>query len=237
MPPLKRLVLFVEGEGDEAAAPVLVSHFLTEMAAWDCLFLDSPFKVGSVVDLLRARQPTWKRYLGAVRKKRDLGGVLLLLDGDVTLPRREPFCAKKLALELAEQAKQEGAGTLFSLACVFALQEYESWLLGGVEALAGKLLSPDDRPGIEAGTLPPAGDLEAAPRDAKGWLGRHMAAGTYKPTLDQEPLTRLLVQDLAPLRQRSMRSFRRFEAAVGQLVQAIRSGAHVVTPPSAPAAP
>jgi hypothetical protein len=230
----KRLVLFVEGPGDRDAAPVLIRHLLTEQNAWDCLFLDpDPFMVGNVVELLRARQPSWRRYLRAALKKRNLGGILLLLDGDIRLPRGEVFCAARLARELAREARQEGAGRLFSVATVFALQEYESWLIGGVQALADRPLPPDNRAGIVAGTQPPQGDLEQHPRNAKGWLGQHMASRSYKETLDQEPLTRLLVQDLAPLRQRGMRSFVRLESAVGRVVAAIRTGTHIASPEEA----
>jgi hypothetical protein len=109
------------------------------------------------------------------------------------------------------------------------MQEYESWLIGGVESLAGRPL-PDGRPGIRAGTEAPPQDLERTTRGAKGWLGRHMAPGSYKETLDQEPLTRLLVEDLGPLRRRGMPSFLRLERALRQLVEAIRSNSHVVTP-------
>jgi hypothetical protein len=234
MASLKRLVLFVEGEGDEVAVPVLVSHLLTECNAWDCLFLDpSPFRVKKVTDLIRRNEKNWKRFLGAARKRRDLGGVLLLLDGDIRLAQRQKFCARDVGRELSRAARQEGAGSMFSVASVFALQEYESWLIAGVEALAGKPLPPDNRPGIRAGTVAPTDDLEAKPRDAKQWLRQHMDSG-YKPTTDQEPLTRLLVANLGSLRARGLRSFRRLESAIQQLVDAIRSGNHVVTPEENP---
>jgi hypothetical protein len=235
---LKRLLLFVEGQGDNAAAPPLISHLLSECSASDCLFLDSaPFMVGNVADLIRGRNPRFERYLGAARKKQSLGGVLVLLDGDVRLPGKEVFCAKGLAYELSEVARRQGAGATFSLASVFAMQEYESWLIGGVEALAGQPLPPDNRPGIRAGTMPPDGNLELRPRDAKGWLKQHMASRSYKVTIDQEPMTRLLVRCLDPLRRRGMRSFQRLEAAVRALVIAIRSGQHIVTPVPPPPPP
>ena len=52
----KRLVLFVEGDGEHKAAPVLVERLLTEHNAWDCLFLDPhPFRIGSVNNCLLTR--------------------------------------------------------------------------------------------------------------------------------------------------------------------------------------
>jgi hypothetical protein len=229
MASLQRLVLFVEGEGDEKAVPALVNHLLTECGAWDCLFLDpAPLRVKKVTDLIGRKEKNWKRFLGVARKRRNFGGVLLLPDGDVPLAKKQPFCAKEVGYELSRVVRQEGAGVRFSVASVFALQEYESWLIGGIDALAGKPL-PDGRSGIRAGTTAPDCDLEADLRDAKGWLRQNTESG-YKPTTDQEPLTRLLLEDLGPLRARGMRSFRRLESALKQLVEAIRSGSHVVTP-------
>jgi hypothetical protein len=226
----KRLVLFVEGEGDEKAIPVLVKHLLTEIQSWDCLYLDPyPFRVGMVADLFGRKENNWARFLGAVKKRPNLGGVLLLLDGDVSLAKGEEFCAARVGQDLSRRARKEGAGTLFSVASVFALQEFESWLIAGVESLAGKLLPPDNRPGVKEGVTVPEGNLEAAPRDAKKWLRQHMHSA-YKQTIDQEPLTRLLVEDLGPLRSSGLRGFRRLKKALQELTNAIRSGTHIVTP-------
>jgi hypothetical protein len=52
----------------------------------------------------------------------------------------------------------------------------------------------------------------------------------YKPTVDQEPLTKLLIQDLSKLRERALHSFRRLESAVEQLTHAVRTGNPIVTP-------
>jgi len=52
----------------------------------------------------------------------------------------------------------------------------------------------------------------------------------YKPTRDQAELTRLV--DLNVIRQQKMRSFRRLESAITELINAIRSGEHAVTPTS-----
>ena len=59
-----------------------------------------------------------------------------------------------------------------------------------------------------------------------------MAQG-YKETSDQEPLTKLLLDDLDLVRKRGMRSFRRLENALAQLVEACACGKHVVTPQEA----
>jgi hypothetical protein len=229
MATLKRLVLFVEGEGDEGAAPVLVKKLLTELAAWSHLTLDTkPFRVGNVASLTKDDCKKWLRFLRAAQKGTPLGGVLLLLDGDIDPVRKEPFCAAVFGRRLAEKARDAGAGKIFSAATVFACMEYESWLLACADRLAGLVL-PDGRPGLRTGTPPPTGDIEKAPRDAKNWLADHIDDG-YQQTRDQEPFTRLMVDHLDAVRARGLRSFQRLEQALRQLVEAVRTGAHVATP-------
>jgi len=227
----KRLVLFVEGEGDALALPPLVSRVLPQHDPAQTLFLDGkPFRVGDLGGLVKSGAKEWIRLLKYARKtKKDLAAVLLVLDGDSKLFLKQPFCAKTAAFYLSEKAKEAGAGTVFSAAPVFALREYESWLIAGLEGLTGRPLPPDDRPGIKNDAIAPDGDLEASPRDAKGCLGKHMASG-YKQTTDQAPLTKLLVEKLDVARRRGMRSFRRFEEALAQLAAAVACGKHIVTP-------
>lgn len=224
---MKRVVLFVEGEGDALAVPVLVKRLLTEANAWDCLYLDPhSFMVGNLGKLLKDDCRHWVRWLGAAAKRRELGAVLLVLDGDTGRIQGELFCAAKLAEKLAEKATRARGGELFSVATVFACQEYESWLIAGIESLAGKQLA-DGRPGVKVGTKPPDRDLESAPRDAKGWLGNRMVSG-YGAVKDQVFLTEIL--DLDSVRNRPMRSFRRLENAVAQIVDAIRNDSPVTSP-------
>jgi hypothetical protein len=226
----KRLVLFVEGPGDAQAVPVLVGKLCTPLNPWDVLTLDKdPFEVGSLGKLTADGHRNWIRWLKAAAKRPALGGVLLLLDGDVRLGRGQVFCAITAARELATAAREAGAGSIFSVAVVFACREYESWLIAGIQSLAGQVIAGGEQQGVPEGTMPPAGNLEEDPRDAKGWLHDCLALG-YKPTRDQEPLTRAV--DLEPIRQRALRSFRRLESALEQLVIAIRTGQHISSPAS-----
>jgi hypothetical protein len=233
----KRLVLFVEGQGEREAVPVLVKRLLTEIGGWSHLALPDdprPFVVGNVADLTKNNGKDWIDYLNAARKRTNLGAVLLVQDGDITPIRGEEFCPAWFGARLGEWARAAGAGTLFSVATVFACQEYESWMLACAEQLAGQPL-PDGRPGIRSGTTAPAGDLEQNPRDAKKWF-RGCMDGGYKPIPDQRLLTQLMVNHLDAVRQRGLRSFRRLENALQQLVNAVRTGIHVVTPESPPPA-
>jgi hypothetical protein len=132
--------------------------------------------VGNVADLTKDNGKDWLRLLNAARKRPNLGAVLLVQDGDLGRIRREDFCAARFGARLSDWARATGAGKLFSVATVFACQEYESWILACADRLAGQQL-PDGRPGLRAGTVAPEGDLEVAPRGAKGWLDQHIEAG------------------------------------------------------------
>jgi hypothetical protein len=227
----KRLVLLVEGYGDVEAAPVLLKRLLGEYGAFDAVFPDPhPMRVGEYSKISKNAFGEWRRYLQAAAKRKDVGGCLLVLDGDSPSKRGEqPFCAMRAARQLADEAGKVGGGRQFSVAIVFACMEFESWLIAGAESLAGKRFEdgriefPETISGIP-------GDPESAPRDAKGWFRRLMKKAGYSETRDQAELTRLV--DLVSIRQKGMRSFRRLESAIHELVNAIRSGQYAVTPTS-----
>lgn len=228
MAALKRLVLFVEGEGDVDAAPPLIGRLLNELQASDpAVYLDSrPLRVGSVTSLFGRKATNWTNKLRVAAQRGNLGGVLLLQDGDVEAWPGQRFCPCQVGRDLSRRACAAGAGSVFSVASVFACQEFESWLIAGIESLAGNKLA-NGRIEIPANLRALEGDLEQQPRDAKGWLNKHLPGG-YNPSTDQEALTRAV--DLNAIRQRNPRSFRRLESALRQLVEAIRSGKHIVTP-------
>jgi len=224
----KRLVLLVEGDGDVEAVPILLGRLLHEYRAFDVVFLDGhPFRVGEFSKISKNHFGEWRRYLKAAAKRGDIGGCLLLLDGDSAMRvEGQPFCAMRAARLLVEEARKEGAGHVFSLAIVFACMEFESWLIAGAQSLVGKQFANRSNE-IQQLQEPVPLDPEFAPRDAKGWFRRASKNG-YKPARDQAELTRLV--DLNLVRQRGPRSFRRLEAAVQELVSAVRAGEHVATP-------
>ena len=224
---MKRLVLFVEGAGDVAAVPVLVRKLLTEKDAWDCVHLDdSPFEIKGLHNFTGRRAQNWPNKLQAAARRKNFGGVLLLLDGDTKHYRDAPFCAATAARALADAARKAGAGEVFSVSVVFACREYESWLLAGAGSLAGQP-PPDRRPGIPAGAPVPEGDFEESHRNAKKWFKETLPNG-YNPPIDQKPLTQLV--DLEEIRARKMRSFQRLESALDQIIDAFRGGTHIVSP-------
>jgi hypothetical protein len=223
---MRRLVLFVEGEGEAEAVPTLVRRLINEKGEWHGILLDDhPFRVGSVEKLVKGDYREWKRFLGASLKRPNVGGVLLILDGDAQKVGGKKFCAGDVAKSLAGAAVHVGAGRTFSVAVVFARQEFESWLIAGMPSLRGRAL-PDGRL-IDPDAKAPEGDLEVSPRDAKGWLSTIVERG-YKPTRDQAALTRLV--DLNAIRARGLRSFRRLESAVSTLLEAIQSNRPTASP-------
>lgn len=221
---MKKLVLFVEGDGDENAVPILVKRLITELNLWSDLHLDpDPFRVGGTSAIVGSEDKLarWTGRLQAGLKRSNVAGILQILDGDA-----RNFCAMQSASLLASRARNVGAGAVFSFACVFACREYESWLLAGIESLAGKPFK-DGRPGVSEGAKRAYPNLEQAPRDAKAALGELMP-GKYKPTTDQKPLTELV--ELEAIRGCNLRSFRRLEDALRQLAQAFQTGQHISTP-------
>jgi hypothetical protein len=89
---MKRIVLFVEGEGESDAVPKLVKKLLTEQNAWDVVFLDdAPFRVGEVTKL-DVRMQGAAVALGGV----GLGKKFVYLMGDAlhSLPARSNFTQK-----------------------------------------------------------------------------------------------------------------------------------------------
>ncbi|HQX52183.1 MAG TPA: DUF4276 family protein [Planctomycetaceae bacterium] len=220
---MKRIVLFVEGEGEAEAAPAIVSRIITDLNGWDAVTIDPhPFRVGHVSKLTRDGYSEWRKKLLACMKRKDVSGVLLLLDGDAESINGKKFCAKDCALELAENAGEVGGGQVFSVACDFACQEFESWFIGGI---SGYESIPDGRTIHLPTQIPP--NPELAPRDAKGWL-RKVVSGGYKPTRDQLTLAQAL--NLSVLRTANLRSFVRMEHAVAELIEASRTGTHILTP-------
>jgi hypothetical protein len=236
---MKRLVLFVEGDGDVDAVPLLVRRILREKLESEsrALVVDSqPFRVSNLGRLKASDvRPSedfgnWIRWLEAARKRSGLvlGGVLLLLDGDAGRFMGQDFCPAVVARLLADAARRAGAGAAFSVAVVFADQEYESWLLAAAESFRDRRL-PDGRPlHVDVEVLAEV-KIGRNPRDAKKWLSR-IVEGGYKETRHQALLTKLI--DLEVLRRKNLRSFVRLEKAIMELVAACRDDRHVSTPGS-----
>jgi hypothetical protein len=198
----------VEGQGDEAAVPLLLRRLRDEAQAWG----------------LEVGRPHRKRRTQLVKKdslqtavrvavlREDCAGILVLFDAD-------DDCPKELAPILEEWAREAAGGK--PCAVVMAKREYEAWFLASIEALRGR-----------AAILPDAAshpDPEV-PRDAKGELERRMPLGArYSATVDQVALTAHLDLEIA---YRRCRSFRKLVSAFGALAAAA-GVAPAVWPPAA----
>ena len=223
----RQLLLFVEGQGDRLAVPILVKRLLKERACQDVLVVaPNPWAVGEFSSLRRDDYAEWKRYLNTAIKKQGMEACLLLIDGDAPPSKGESFCAKKAAHELAIVAQNRGAGRQFTAAVVFANLEFESWLIAGASSLAGKSLL-DGSVSFPKNFGPPPGDIELAPRDAKGFFKKALSGG-YRQTHHQAAIAELV--DLNAIRQQNLRSFRRLENAIDEIVEAFRGNRHVVSP-------
>jgi hypothetical protein len=234
----KRLVIFVEGKGDVAAIPLLAKRVVKDVGAQDAVFVDpDAFRVRSVATLVKSDCKDFRRWLNAAARTRpDLGGVLIVLDGDCSqVPSTwakycsktgtTSFCTHRVAAVLGEDSRASRAGEQFSLATVFVMLEFEAWLLAGLESLRGKPLAAN-RGFVPNDAAYPKKDVDIERiRDAAGELRRIVRP--YSKTLDQAVLANSV--DLQVVRERC-RAFRRFSSAIQQIADAVRANRHVVTP-------
>ncbi|OWK45169.1 hypothetical protein [Fimbriiglobus ruber] len=101
---MKRLVFFVEGDGDVEAVPTLAAKLMLHLPdelQWQLFVDDRAFKIGNLDSVTGRRADNWTNYLGAARKRPDLGAVLTILDGDSSHFEGAPFCPRDTALALA----------------------------------------------------------------------------------------------------------------------------------------
>jgi hypothetical protein len=201
---VKRLVVVVEGEGDEAAVPRLLSRTL-DLAGEHGWFVDTKrtLKVGG----LPAFRKHFDRYARLLRLQ-PADALLVLLDLEDGCPVRE---AQSLAADV------RALSFPYPVAVVLAHREYEAWFLASLPSIASAVESLPDGAEYE--------DDPEARRGCKERLTALMPPGrAYKETLDQPAFTSVLDFDLAAER---CRSFQRLVHAVDQLTTA--TGA-VVTP-------
>jgi hypothetical protein len=174
--------LFVEGQGDEQAALNLVIRLWSDLAL-------NPL---SWAKPCRGRNLHQERGIikacELARSKGDGEVLLILRDEDDACPKdTAPLSAdwiRKLQLP-------------FPSALVLAHREFEALFLPCIARLAGQELVDSHqikRPGLCADARF-QGDPEAI-RGVKEWLSKHMPPSrSYKPTLDQLPMARMVVFD------------------------------------------
>jgi hypothetical protein len=195
--------IFVEGHGDVAAAGNLVARLSLDLGIG--LVWGAPIRWKNL-----HREEGVIKAAQYARRRSDVAALLLLRDEDDACPRvRGPAIARIL----------QGLSLPFPSAVVLFHREYEVLFLPCLPSLAGKPLGEGAslRSGILAGTRFD-GNWESV-RGVKEWLSEHFPSGrTYKPSMDQLPLTRLL--DFAVLRAANVPCFGTLERALGFLAAA-----------------
>lgn len=165
-----RLACVVEGDGDEAAVPILVRRIIAEIAP--TAYIECPKPVRMPRDkLLRSPHELERALLYARLQTGDRGAILVMIDSD-----GEPPC--QVGPELLGRARQ--TVTDLEVGVVLAHREFEAWFLAAAESLRGHR----DLPADLTGPLDPE-----AVADAKGWLRERMPPGRrYRETKDQPAL-------------------------------------------------
>ncbi len=189
--------ILVEGHGELGAVDNLISRLSADLGyprpwapaiRWKNLHQEAGLKKGA----------------GFVRSKHDVEALLILRDEDDACPaERAPVLARQLVdLRLP-----------FPAALVLLHPEYEVLFLPCLDKMAGKPLGSGAaaRPGLRPDTRW-EGKWEAR-RGIKEWLTAHFPQNrSYKPTLDQLPLTRFL--DFPTLRSSDLACFGTLERAL-----------------------
>lgn len=186
--------LIVEGQGDEAAAPVVVRRILSLLAP------DRQVSRPETVRVSRsklAKEDEVRRAVELVARRVGPGGpIIILFDADDDCPA----ALAPRVLSWARRARSDRA-----IAAVMAMREFEAWFLGAAASLGGIRGLPD---GLE----PPANPEGV--RGAKEWLGRLMPDG-YGATLEQVELARKFDLEAA---RRTCPSFDKFVRDVIRLL-------------------
>ncbi|WP_380161777.1 hypothetical protein [Kineococcus sp. R86509] len=208
------LIVTVEGHGEVAAAASLVSRVLKAQGS-AAVFPSVPTPVRFKIDA-PGQLETACEY---ARSKRP-AGLLITSDWEDGEPCHD---APRLA------ARIRGLDLPFPAAIVLFFREYETLAISVADKLSGKELQVAKTRPVTLADAKPLPDPEV-PRDAKGWVGKNLMGGrSYKPTLHQLPLTRLMQP--ADLRAADLPSFRRLERALNHLVRHAQAGTSGVYPP------
>jgi len=209
--------LVVEGHGDGQAALNLVVRL------WDDLRLPALHWADPIRGKNLHQERGVHKACQLVRSKPDVAGMLLLRDED-------DGCPKNTAPQAATWVR--GLRLPFPSAIVLAHREYEAFFLPCVPLMAGrKLRGPGnlERPGLIPGSV-----FHGNPEDIRGvkeWLSERMPSGySYKPTVDQLPMTRMI--DFETLRRSEplLPCFGSLERALRFLAQQILTNRHETYP-------
>jgi Domain of unknown function (DUF4276) len=189
--------ILVEGHGEQGAVDNLIFRLSKDLG------LPRPWAPAARWPNLHLRRGL-ERGASVVRSKPDADALLIVRDEDDKCPALQ-------APLMADWLRQ--LNLPFPSAVVLFHPEYEVLFLPCLDGMAGKSLGAGaaTRPGLRPGTHWD-GSWEAR-RGIKEWLSAHFPPNrSYKPTLDQLPLTRMV--DLSILRQADLPCFGSLERAL-----------------------
>jgi hypothetical protein len=181
------IVPIVEGHGEVSALPVLLRRLGDWLLPGTAIQVSAPIRVRRD-RFLRNEDEFRRMVLLAANKAGPAGWVLTLLDAD-------DDCPLELASDVIQRARAIAPG--LRLSTVVACREFEAWFIAAAPSIAqrrGISLEGVDIPAPEE------------PRNAKGWVERHLARGVYSEVTDQAKMAAVL--DLASA-ERCSRSFRK----------------------------
>lgn len=193
----KSLIPIVEGQSEVESAGILLRRFLHSEQVFD-LEVAAPFRVKR--NKVVREGELEKAIRQAQRSRTDGAALLVLLDAD-------DDCPATLGPELDARAKES---TDLPVSVVLASIEFEAWLLGSQESLAGVR-------GID-----PEADIVPNPegiRDAKGALSKLMKGRRYIAVDDQPALVNAMDLTIAEAR---CRSFKKLVKELRDLVGAVK---------------
>ena len=187
---MTRVVLapIVEGDGEVSSLPILIRRI--GQAYCPEIFFDvlKPIRMPAS-SLLKADDPCLMRAVGIAERKLTehcessvRKCVLILLDV-------EGGCAATLGPNLKRRATE--IASHLRIACVFAVDEYETWFVAAAESLTDYL-------DIEPGQVPSDPESRGA---KKKWIEDRFRVGKYRETVDQPKFSATM--DLRLCRSRS----------------------------------
>ena len=179
----------VEGHGEVPALPVLLRRIAGErFGIWNPPLLTPGRYPAS--QLLRCEDSVWVPGPGLIKaaghaRNEGATALLVLIDADAA-----DFCAKSASESI--RPAMVGATGFDAASIVFAVREYEAWLLASAETLQdGALIYPDD---------------PEQPRDAKGALETHLGLPfPYNARTEQPAFSAKINLSLCHKRSRSFR--------------------------------
>lgn len=165
-----KIASIVEGDGEVASVPLLLRRLAEWRTPQSYPAVQVPIRVRR--DRFLNRDGEFKRFLTLAAAKCGADGwILVILDAD-------DDCPATLGADILRRA--HACVPRHNVSAVLANREYEAWFIAAATSLDGYR-------GFVAGTDHPASP--EIPRDAKGWVRRHMSGGSYGEATDQAAFT------------------------------------------------